>query len=99
MWRRLWRSLSTVLPRGSKTGHWHQRGGHASWRWRPNPFANGIGSKMGKLEFPARGWMNAVPLIRLSVGIPDQATCTITHAWIKRDGNWYYEPIAVQIRP
>jgi hypothetical protein len=57
------------------------------------------GSKMGKLEFPARGWMNAVPRIRLSVGIPDQATCTITHAWIKRDGDWYYEPIAVQIRP
>ena len=26
-------------------------------------------------------------------------TCTTTHAWLKRKGDWYYEPMAVQIRP
>jgi hypothetical protein len=48
LWRRLWRSMSTVLPRGLNTGHWHQRASHASWRWRPNTFANGIRPSMGQ---------------------------------------------------
>ena len=26
-------------------------------------------------------------------------TCTTTHAWLKRKGDWDYEPMAVQIRP
>src|SRR3954447_10879942 len=40
--------MSTVSPRGSKTGHWHQLGGHASWLWRPDTFANGIELLMGQ---------------------------------------------------
>src|SRR3954453_3835663 len=50
MGRRLWRPMSTVLPRGLKTGRWHQRASHASWLWPPNTFANGIRPEMGQLD-------------------------------------------------